>query len=114
MAAAPASRPGVRGMRGAQRVGNCTNGERRAVMRCHVARSTATVRDGAPSKIAVVAGTSKTGVKYKGYVEIPNLSDENDVDEVEVSAAKSWHCWVCGCSRESPQGMFPLHRNFLR
>ncbi|NXX56098.1 AHSA1 ATPase, partial [Scopus umbretta] len=28
-------------------------------------------------------GTSKTGVKYKGYVEIPNLSDENDIDEVE-------------------------------
>ncbi|EMP27319.1 Activator of 90 kDa heat shock protein ATPase like protein 1 [Chelonia mydas] len=30
-------------------------------------------------------GTSKSGVKYKGHVEIPNLSDENDVDEVEVS-----------------------------
>ncbi|KAL2303836.1 hypothetical protein Nmel_009115 [Mimus melanotis] len=29
-------------------------------------------------------GTSKTGVKYKGYVEIPNLSDENDIDEVEI------------------------------
>ncbi|XP_005301712.2 activator of 90 kDa heat shock protein ATPase homolog 1 isoform X2 [Trachemys scripta elegans] len=30
-------------------------------------------------------GTSKSGVKYKGHVEIPNLSDENDVDEVEIS-----------------------------
>ncbi|XP_010114983.1 PREDICTED: activator of 90 kDa heat shock protein ATPase homolog 1, partial [Chlamydotis macqueenii] len=29
-------------------------------------------------------GISKTGVKYKGYVEIPNLSDENDIDEVEI------------------------------
>ncbi|XP_068048849.1 activator of 90 kDa heat shock protein ATPase homolog 1 [Anomalospiza imberbis] len=29
-------------------------------------------------------GTAKTGVKYKGYVEIPNLSDENDIDEVEI------------------------------
>uniref|UniRef100_G1NJQ8 Activator of HSP90 ATPase activity 1 n=1 Tax=Meleagris gallopavo TaxID=9103 RepID=G1NJQ8_MELGA len=29
-------------------------------------------------------GTSTTGVKYKGYVEIPNLSDENDIDEVEI------------------------------
>ncbi|KAM6335791.1 activator of 90 kDa heat shock protein ATPase homolog 1 isoform 2-T2 [Podargus strigoides] len=29
-------------------------------------------------------GTSKTGVKYKGFVEIPNLSDENDIDEVEI------------------------------
>lgn len=33
------------------------------------------------------AGTSNTGVKYKGHVEIPNLSDENDVSEVEVSTA---------------------------
>lgn len=32
------------------------------------------------------AGTSLEGVTYKGYVEIPNLSDENDVDEVEVGA----------------------------
>ncbi|XP_053118256.1 activator of 90 kDa heat shock protein ATPase homolog 1 isoform X2 [Hemicordylus capensis] len=30
-------------------------------------------------------GTSNTGVKYKGHVEIPNLSDENDVDEIEIS-----------------------------
>ncbi|NWS42991.1 AHSA1 ATPase, partial [Probosciger aterrimus] len=29
-------------------------------------------------------GTKKNGVKYKGYVEIPNLSDENDIDEVEI------------------------------
>lgn len=40
------------------------------------------------NNIILIAGTSKTGVKYKGYVEIPNLSDENDVDEVEVSTAK--------------------------
>lgn len=101
-------------VRGARRLGNSANGERRAVMRRHVARRAAAVRDGGPNTTAVVAGTSKTGVKYKGYVEIPNLSDENDVDEVEVSAAKGWHCWVCGCSRESPQGTFPLRRNFLR
>ncbi|XP_032883504.1 activator of 90 kDa heat shock protein ATPase homolog 1 [Amblyraja radiata] len=29
-------------------------------------------------------GTSKTGIKYEGTVEIPNLSDENDIDEVDV------------------------------
>ncbi|KAG8448990.1 hypothetical protein GDO86_015886 [Hymenochirus boettgeri] len=29
-------------------------------------------------------GVSKSGVKYKGYVEIPNLSDENDPSEVEI------------------------------
>ncbi|XP_053553340.1 activator of 90 kDa heat shock protein ATPase homolog 1 [Bombina bombina] len=29
-------------------------------------------------------GISKSGVKYKGHVEIPNLSDENDPSEVEV------------------------------
>ncbi|XP_072129516.1 activator of 90 kDa heat shock protein ATPase homolog 1-like isoform X2 [Mobula birostris] len=32
-------------------------------------------------------GTSKTGVKYNGTVEIPNLSDENDIDEVDVIVA---------------------------
>lgn len=39
------------------------------------------------NNIIIIAGTSKTGVKYKGYVEIPNLSDENDINEVEVSKA---------------------------
>ncbi|CAH2328460.1 activator of 90 kDa heat shock ATPase homolog 1 [Pelobates cultripes] len=29
-------------------------------------------------------GISQTGVKYKGYVEIPNLSDENNASEVEI------------------------------
>ncbi|XP_053330613.1 activator of 90 kDa heat shock protein ATPase homolog 1 [Spea bombifrons] len=29
-------------------------------------------------------GISVTGVKYKGHVEIPNLSDENDASEVEI------------------------------
>ncbi|KAM4690873.1 activator of 90 kDa heat shock protein ATPase homolog 1 [Rhinophrynus dorsalis] len=29
-------------------------------------------------------GVSKSGVKYKGHVEIPNLSDENDPSEVEI------------------------------
>lgn len=29
-------------------------------------------------------GTSQNGVKYKGYAEVPNFSDENDIDEVEV------------------------------
>ncbi|XP_038646376.1 activator of 90 kDa heat shock protein ATPase homolog 1-like [Scyliorhinus canicula] len=30
-------------------------------------------------------GTSKTGINYKGTVEIPNLSDENDIDDIDVS-----------------------------
>lgn len=34
----------------------------------------------------LLTGTSKSGVQYKGHVEIPNLSDENSVDEVEVCA----------------------------
>lgn len=29
-------------------------------------------------------GQSQSGVKYKGHVEIPNLSDENDPSEVEI------------------------------
>ncbi|XP_061467829.1 activator of 90 kDa heat shock protein ATPase homolog 1 [Rhineura floridana] len=32
-------------------------------------------------------GTSNTGVKYKGHVEIPNLSDENEVNEIEISVS---------------------------
>lgn len=34
--------------------------------------------------LLLLTGTSKSGVQYKGHVEIPNLSDENSVDEVEV------------------------------
>lgn len=30
-------------------------------------------------------GTSKIGIKYKGIVEIPNLSDENDMDDLDIS-----------------------------
>lgn len=32
-------------------------------------------------------GTSKTGVKYNGIVNIPNLSEENDVDDIDVSVS---------------------------
>ncbi|XP_077179450.1 activator of 90 kDa heat shock protein ATPase homolog 1 isoform X1 [Paroedura picta] len=32
-------------------------------------------------------GISNTGVKYKGHVEIPNLSDENDIDDIEISVS---------------------------
>lgn len=30
-------------------------------------------------------GTNKMGIKYKGTVEIPNLSDENDMDDLDVN-----------------------------
>lgn len=30
-------------------------------------------------------GTSKNGIKYKGNVEVMNLSDENDMDDLDVS-----------------------------
>ncbi|XP_056337207.1 activator of 90 kDa heat shock protein ATPase homolog 1a [Danio aesculapii] len=30
-------------------------------------------------------GTNKIGIKYKGIVEIPNLSDENDMDDLDIS-----------------------------
>lgn len=36
----------------------------------------------------LLTGTSKSGVQYKGHVEIPNLSDENSVDEIEVRASQ--------------------------
>ena len=35
----------------------------------------------------LLTGTSKSGVQYKGHVEIPNLSDENRVDEMEISVS---------------------------
>lgn len=35
----------------------------------------------------LLTGTSTSGIQYKGHVEIPNLSDENSVDEVEVCAS---------------------------
>lgn len=40
----------------------------------------------------LLTGTSKSGVQYKGHVEIPNLSDENSVDEVEVCAFQFLIC----------------------
>ncbi|XP_028293074.1 activator of 90 kDa heat shock protein ATPase homolog 1b [Gouania willdenowi] len=36
---------------------------------------------------AVWIGTSKTGVKYKGTFEVPNLSDENDMKDLDVSVS---------------------------
>lgn len=30
-------------------------------------------------------GESKTGVKYKGSIDVPNLSDENEMEDLDVS-----------------------------
>ena len=35
----------------------------------------------------LLTGTAKSGVQYKGHVEIPNLSDENRVEEMEISVS---------------------------
>lgn len=32
-------------------------------------------------------GTSKSGIKYKGNIEVPNLSDENDMDDLDISVS---------------------------
>ncbi|KAM3861142.1 activator of 90 kDa heat shock protein ATPase homolog 1-like [Diretmus argenteus] len=32
-------------------------------------------------------GTSKTGIKYKGNLEVPNLSDENDMDDLDITVS---------------------------
>lgn len=32
-------------------------------------------------------GTSNSGIKYKGNVEVPNLSDENDMDDLDISVS---------------------------
>lgn len=35
-------------------------------------------------------GTSKAGVKYKGTIEVPNLSDENDMEDLDVSFTRAY------------------------
>lgn len=35
--------------------------------------------------MTVCIGTSKSGIQYKGNIEVPNLSDENDMDDLDVS-----------------------------
>lgn len=35
--------------------------------------------------VFVLSGKTKAGVKYKGTVEVPNLSDENDMEDLDVS-----------------------------
>ncbi|XP_026085367.1 activator of 90 kDa heat shock protein ATPase homolog 1-like [Carassius auratus] len=32
-------------------------------------------------------GTSKSGIQYKGNIEVPNLSDENDMDDLDISVS---------------------------
>lgn len=36
---------------------------------------------------ATWTGTTKSGIKYKGTIEVPNLSDENDMDDLDISIA---------------------------
>ncbi|KAG7466295.1 hypothetical protein MATL_G00163320 [Megalops atlanticus] len=34
-------------------------------------------------------GTSKNGVKHKGHIEVPNLSDENDMEDLDINVTLS-------------------------
>ncbi|XP_062406979.1 activator of 90 kDa heat shock protein ATPase homolog 1a [Sardina pilchardus] len=36
---------------------------------------------------ATWTGTTKSGIKYKGSIEVPNLSDENDMEDLDISVA---------------------------
>lgn len=38
----------------------------------------------------ILPGKSKAGIKYKGTVEVPNLSDENDMEDLDVSFSEQW------------------------
>ncbi|XP_067099222.1 activator of 90 kDa heat shock protein ATPase homolog 1-like [Osmerus mordax] len=38
---------------------------------------------------ATWTGESKTGVKYKGSIDVPNLSDENDMEDLDISVSLS-------------------------
>lgn len=40
---------------------------------------------------SVLPGKTKAGVKYKGTVEVPNLSDENDMEDLDVSIRQQTH-----------------------
>lgn len=51
-----------------------------------------------------LAGKSKSGIKYKGTIEVPNLSDENDMEDLDVSfrhinprVVKQTGCWCSSC-----------------
>lgn len=39
----------------------------------------------------MLPGKTKAGVKYKGTVEVPNLSDENDMEDLDVSIRQYTH-----------------------
>jgi len=45
-------------------------------------------------------GTTITGIKYKGNVDVPNLSDENDMDDLDIS--------VTMCKDEPPTPLINL------
>ncbi|XP_063040039.1 activator of 90 kDa heat shock protein ATPase homolog 1-like [Engraulis encrasicolus] len=34
-------------------------------------------------------GVTKSGIKYKGHIEVPNLSDENDMEDLDISVTLS-------------------------
>ncbi|TKS87187.1 Activator of 90 kDa heat shock protein ATPase -like protein 1 [Collichthys lucidus] len=36
---------------------------------------------------ATWTGKSKSGIKYKGTIEVPNLSDENDMEDLDISVS---------------------------
>lgn len=47
--------------------------------------------------ILLSIGTSKSGIKYKGEIDVPNLSDENDKEDLDVSnpsAQKHLHIFL--------------------
>ncbi|KAJ8399198.1 hypothetical protein AAFF_G00415770 [Aldrovandia affinis] len=45
---------------------------------------------------ATWTGTSKNGNKYKGNIEVPNLSDENDMEDLDISVT------LCKDESETP------------
>ncbi|XP_060789036.1 activator of 90 kDa heat shock protein ATPase homolog 1b [Neoarius graeffei] len=48
-------------------------------------------------------GTSNSGIKYKGEIDVPNLSDENDEDDLDIS--------VSLCKDEPDTPLFTLMKN---
>ncbi|ELW61825.1 Activator of 90 kDa heat shock protein ATPase like protein 1 [Tupaia chinensis] len=64
-------------------------------------------------------GTSKSGVQYKGPVEIPDVSDGNGVGEVELREGLPWQCRFTAALRRcrptcrNPEGLSKAQRSAL-
>lgn len=58
--------------------------------------------------ICIISGKTKAGVKYKGTVEVPNLSDENDMEDLDVSVGLQTQIYKRGAPGEENAVVMPV------